>query len=165
MAVGEIVATRTVEAVALLCLVVEKSIEEQYSTNGSCRNCGSMNCACWLWQVQINYFNGNCNTNCGGYCQCSCVSRCICCCQCRLCLLVEKSIVNRSCRNRDSKNYEDRCAAVFGGWKMSDQWQLLKSLQLRMFACWIACGSDSCCSLKICSWTEIVDWVGKMAGN
>ena len=44
--VVEIVATRTVEAVALLCLVVEKSIEEQYSTNGSCRICGSMNCVC-----------------------------------------------------------------------------------------------------------------------
>ena len=82
MAVVEIVATRTVEAVALLCLVVEKSIEEQYLTNGSCRNCGSMNCvwwsgcrcqcscACWLWQVQINYFNGKCNTNCGGCSRC-----------------------------------------------------------------------------------------------
>ena len=43
-----------------------------------------------------------------------CLSRCICCCQCRLCLLAEQSIVNGSCRNRGSKNYEDRCAAVFG---------------------------------------------------
>ena len=52
--VVEIVATRTVEAVVLLCLVVEKSIEEQYSTNGSCRNCGNTNCVCQLWQ-----FNGS----------------------------------------------------------------------------------------------------------
>ena len=38
MAVVEIVAAkRTVEDVVLLCLVVEKSIEGQYSTNGSCR--------------------------------------------------------------------------------------------------------------------------------
>ena len=49
MAVAEIVATRTVEAVALLCLVVEKSIEEQYLTNGSCRNCGSVNARRQIW--------------------------------------------------------------------------------------------------------------------
>ena len=50
--VVEIVATRTVEAVVLLCLVIEKSIEEQYSTNGSCRNRCSMNCVCQLWQCE-----------------------------------------------------------------------------------------------------------------
>ena len=32
-----------------------------------------------------------------------CLFRCICCCQCRLCLLAEQSIVNRSCRNRGNK--------------------------------------------------------------
>ena len=46
MAVVEIVATRTVEDRCAAVLVVEKSIEEQYSTNGSCRICGSMNCVC-----------------------------------------------------------------------------------------------------------------------
>jgi len=34
-------------------------------------------------------------------------------------MLAENSIVNRSCRNRGSKNYEDRCAAVLGGWKIN----------------------------------------------
>ena len=46
--------------------------------------------------------NGKFNTNCGG------------CCQCRLCLLAEKSIVNRSCRNRGNKNCGSCCAAVLG---------------------------------------------------
>ena len=46
MAVVEIVAARTMKTVVLLCLVIEKSIEEQYSTNGSCRNRCSMNCVC-----------------------------------------------------------------------------------------------------------------------
>ena len=48
-----------------------------------------------------------------------CLSRCICCFQCRLCLLVEKSIVNGSCRNRCSMNALSVVdAAVLAGWRM-----------------------------------------------
>ena len=59
--------------------------------------------------------NGKFNTNCGGSCRCMlCISLYLLLSK-QLCLLAENSIVNRSCRNRGSKNYEDRCAAVFGG--------------------------------------------------
>ena len=46
-----------------------------------------------------------------------CLSRCICCFQCRLCLLVEQSIVNGSCRNRQ----HELCLLV-----VAVQWQLAK---------------------------------------
>ena len=59
--------------------------------------------------------NGKFNTNCGGSCRCMlCISLYLLLSK-QLCLLAEKSIVNRSCRNRGNKNCGSCCAAVFGG--------------------------------------------------
>ena len=59
--------------------------------------------------------NGKFNTNCGGSCRCMlCISLYLLLSK-QLCLLAEKSIVNRSCRNCGSKNCGSCCAAVLAG--------------------------------------------------
>ena len=93
-----------------LCLLVDGG--------GKCNmKCGSSCVSCCQWQCRkLNIVAmGNATRTVEGVVDACCVSRCICCCQCRLFLLAEKSLVNRSCRNRGNKNCGSCCAAVLGG--------------------------------------------------
>ena len=71
--------------------------------------------------------NGNSTRVVEGVVDACCLSRCICCFQCRLCLLVEKSLVNGSCRNR-GMNCVICCRCCCACWLENDQKQLVVSV-------------------------------------